>query len=46
MARLSESSTTKQALDATLITIRFLAGVQPVVHLINKNKEDRTGNIT
>jgi|GEM_PF-772322 len=37
MARLSESSTTKQALDATLITIRFLAGCTTgAVHLINK----------
>ncbi len=37
MARLSESSTSNQALDATLISIRFLAGCTTgAIHLINK----------
>ena len=37
MARLSESSTTNQALDATLTTVRFLAGCTiGAIHLINR----------
>jgi PAS domain S-box-containing protein len=37
MARLSESSTTNQALDATLTTVRFLAGCNSgAIHLMNR----------
>jgi PAS domain S-box-containing protein len=37
MARLSESSTTNQALDATLTTVRFLAGCNSgAIHLMNQ----------
>jgi DNA-binding NtrC family response regulator len=39
MIALSESSTSTQALDATLITVRFLAGCTiGAIHLINKKK--------